>query len=92
MTASSGPIITSLTGDLFPAEDRSRIFGMVLTGELVGAGVGLVVSAELGALTGWRSPLFVLAVPSAVLAVLLWRLLPEPAEAGRAGFTPEPRT
>jgi predicted MFS family arabinose efflux permease len=33
VTAASGPIITSLTGDLFPAEDRSRIFGMVLTGE-----------------------------------------------------------
>ncbi len=54
----------------------------------MGAGVGLVVSAELGALTGWRSPLFVLAVPSAVLAVLLWRLLPEPARGGQSWLYP----
>ena len=88
VTAASGPIITSLTGDLFPAEDRSRIFGLVLTGELVGTGVGLVVSAELGALVGWRVPLLVLAVPNAVLAVLLWRLLPEPARGGQSWLYP----
>ena len=84
----SGPVLASLTGDLFPAEDRSRIFGMVLTGELVGTGVGLVVSAELGAVAGWSTPLFVLAVPGAVLAVLLWRLLPEPARGGQSWLYP----
>jgi predicted MFS family arabinose efflux permease len=88
VTAASGPIITSLTGDLFPAEDRSRIFGLVLTGELVGTGAGLVVSAELGALVGWRVPLLLLAVPNAVLAVLLWRLLPEPARGGQSWLYP----
>ena len=87
-TAASGPVVASLTGDLFPAEDRSRIFGMVLTGELVGAGVGLAVSTELGAVAGWRTPLFVLAVPSAVVAVLLWRLLPEPARGGQSWLYP----
>jgi predicted MFS family arabinose efflux permease len=88
VTAASGPIITSLTGDLFPAEDRSRIFGLVLTGELVGTGVGLAVSAEVGALAGWRAPLLLLALPNAVLAVLLWRLLPEPARGGQSWLYP----
>ena len=75
-------------GDLFPAQERSRIFGMVLTGELVGTGLGLVISAELGAIVGWRAPLLVLAVPNAVLAVLLWRLLPEPARGGQSWLYP----
>jgi len=88
VTAASGPIVTSLTGDLFPAQDRSRIFGMVLTGELVGTGIGLVVSAELGAFAGWRAPLLVLALPNAVLAVMLWRLLPEPARGGQSWLYP----
>lgn len=88
VTAASGPLVTSLTGDLFPAQDRSRIFGMVLTGELVGTGIGLVVAAELGAFAGWRAPLVVLAIPNALLAVLLWRLLPEPARGGQSWLYP----
>ena len=88
VTAASGPLVTSLTGDLFPAQDRSRIFGMVLTGELVGSGIGLVVAAELGAFAGWRAPLIVLAAPNALLAVLLWRLLPEPARGGQSWLYP----
>jgi predicted MFS family arabinose efflux permease len=84
----SGPVVASLTGDLFPAKERARIYGMVLTGELIGSGVGLVVSAELGAAAGWRAPFFVLAVPSLVLAVLLHRLLPEPARGGQSWLYP----
>ena len=84
----SGPVVASLTGDLFPAKERARIYGMVLTGELVGTGLGLVISAELGAAAGWRAPFFVLAVPSLVLAVLLHRLLPEPARGGQSWLYP----
>ena len=36
--AAAGPAVASLTGDLFPASERSRIYGMVLTGELLGRG------------------------------------------------------
>ncbi len=84
----SGPVVASLTGDLFPAKERARIYGMVLTGELLGTGLGLVISAELGAVAGWRAPFFVLAVPSLVLAVLLHRLLPEPARGGQSWLYP----
>ncbi len=84
----SGPVVASLTGDLFPARERARIYGMVLTGELVGSGLGLVISAELGAAAGWRAPFFVLAIPSLVLAVLLHRLLPEPARGGQSWLYP----
>jgi predicted MFS family arabinose efflux permease len=86
--AASGPAVASLTGDLFPAKERSRIYGMVLTGELLGAGAGLILSADIGAAAGWRAPFFVLAVPSIVLAISLHRLLPEPGRGGQSWLRP----
>ena len=78
VTAVAGPVIPSLTGDLFPAGERSRIYGYLLTGELLGAGAGLLVAGNLGAALGWRLTFFFLAAPSLALAALLHRLLPEP--------------
>jgi predicted MFS family arabinose efflux permease len=86
--SAAGPAVASLTGDLFPATERSRIYGMVLTGELLGAGAGLILSADLGAAAGWRAPFVVLAVPSVVLAIFLHRLLPEPARGGQSWLRP----
>lgn len=88
VTGASGPLVASLTGDLFPAKERSRIYGMILTGELLGTGAGLVISSELGALVSWRVPFFVLAVPSLAIAVLLYRMLPEPARGGQSWLYP----
>ncbi len=86
--AAAGPIVASLTGDLFPARERSRIYGMVLTGELIGAGVGLVAAADIASFAGWRAPFFFLAVPSLALAYALHRLLPEPARGGQSWLRP----
>lgn len=88
VTGATGPMVASLTGDLFPAKERSRIYGMVLTGELLGAGAGLVIAAELGALAGWRVPFLVLSVPSLALAFALYRMLPEPARGGQSWLYP----
>ena len=80
--ALASPVIASLIGDFFPATERGRIYGYVLTGELVGAGVGLLVSGNVAQLLSWRWAFWVLAIPAAVLAVAIWRLLPEPARGG----------
>ncbi|HET9059924.1 MAG TPA: MFS transporter [Acidimicrobiales bacterium] len=86
--AAAGPIVASLTGDLFPARERSRMYGFILTGELLGAGAGLVISADLASFAGWRSAFFFLAVPSLALAFALRRLLPEPARGGQSWLRP----
>src|SRR4029078_8971891 len=39
VTAAAGPLVASLVGDYFPAAERGRIYGYVLAGELLGAGV-----------------------------------------------------
>lgn len=83
-TATSGPTISSLVGDYFPSRDWARVYGLILSGELVGAGIGFVGSGEIATVLGWRAAFFLLAVPTLLLAAALWRMLPEPRR-GRRG-------
>jgi predicted MFS family arabinose efflux permease len=78
VTATTGPAVASLTGDYFPAAERGRMYGLIIAGELVGSGIGFVVSGDISSLTSWRVAFLWLVLPSLVLAWLVWRL-PEPA-------------
>jgi predicted MFS family arabinose efflux permease len=78
----ASPVIASLIGDLFPPADRARILGLILSGEVIGAGVGLVVAGDIGATLSWRYAFVLLGLASAALAVAVGRLLPEPARRG----------
>lgn len=80
VTAVAGPAIASLIGDYFPQQERGRIYGFVLSGELIGAGFGFVISGQFAVLS-WRAPFFVLALPT--LAV--WWLLRRIREPERGG-------
>ena len=84
VVAAAGPAVASLVGDLFPADERGRLYGFVLTGELVGAGFGILAAGSLSGLLGWRLSLVVLAVPAFVLAWAVRRWFPEPARGGQA--------
>ena len=77
VTAAAGPFVASLVGDYFPGSERGRIYGFILAGELVGAGVGFAVTGDIAALS-WQAALVVLALPAFVLAWLVVSL-PEPA-------------
>lgn len=84
VTAAAGPAVGSLTGDLFPAKERSRIYGYILTGELLGAGAGLLIAGDIGSAIDWRAGFLALVVPSLLLAWVLKRFLPEPARGGQS--------
>jgi predicted MFS family arabinose efflux permease len=83
VTAAAGPTIASLTGDFFPAAERGKIYGYILSGELVGAGIGFVVSGSLAGALSWRWAFAFLAIPAAALALAIWRRLPEPRRGGQ---------
>ena len=96
--AAAGPVVVSLIGDFIPPAERAGVLGWILTGELIGAGAGLLVGGEIAAAYSWRYAFFLLAAASAGLSVTLWRLLPEPARGGagqlradRGGSKPGPR-
>lgn len=84
VVAAALPAVTSLTGSFFHADERGRIFGYVLAGELIGVAIGFLMSGNVAALVSWRLAFWLLGALGFVLAVLVWRLLPEPARDGRS--------
>lgn len=86
VTAAAGPLVASLVGDWFPSAERGRIYGYVLTGELLGAGLGFTVSGDVAAIS-WRAAFLILAIPAFVLARFLFRMS-EPARGGRGVLYP----
>lgn len=80
VTAAAGPAVASLVGDWFPGAERGRVYSSILTGELLGAGVGFAVTGDVAALS-WRAAFVILALPAFFLAWLVWRL-PEPTRGG----------
>lgn len=90
VTAAAGPTIASLTGDWFAPRERGKIYGYVLSGELLGAGVGFVISGSLAGALSWRWAFAILVVPAIVLALVIWRGLSEPARGGQSQLVPDP--
>lgn len=87
--AAAGPVVASMIGDLFEPAERGRIYGFILTGELLGAGFGLLVSGEVAALWTWRASFWLLAALGFALAFAVRTLLSEPARGG-VGRLPTP--
>ncbi|HLI40402.1 MAG TPA: MFS transporter [Streptosporangiaceae bacterium] len=88
VTAAAGPVTASLVGDWFPGAERGRIYGFILTGDLLGAGAGFAVTGDIAALS-WQAAFVILALPAFVLAWMVLRL-PEPARGGRGALRPVP--
>ena len=86
ITAASSPAVASLVGDYFPGSERGKIYGYVLAGELLGAGVGFAVTGDVAALS-WRAAFVILALPT---VALVWAVahLPEPARGGASQLAP----
>ncbi|WP_165978682.1 MFS transporter [Actinomadura darangshiensis] len=84
VTATAGPTVASLIGDLFPPAERAGTYGRILAGELIGVGFGLLAGGNIAAFLSWRVAFWFVALLGFVLAVLLWRMLPEP-ERGAQG-------
>ncbi len=81
VTASAGPMVASLVGDWFGSWERGRIYGVILAGEYVGAGVGFAITGNVAALS-WRAAFVILALPAFVLAYVVLRLR-EPERGGK---------
>jgi predicted MFS family arabinose efflux permease len=76
VTAAAGPVVASLVGDYFHPSERGRIYGFILAGELLGAGIGFGVTGDIAALS-WRAAFVILALPAFALAWFVFHM-PEP--------------
>lgn len=84
VTAAAWPCVASLTGDYFRTADRARMFGLIISGELIGAGIGFFISGEVASFSSWRWGFYAMAVPSVAIAWAVWRYLPEPERGTQA--------
>ncbi|MEJ2378449.1 MAG: MFS transporter, partial [Pseudolabrys sp.] len=84
VTAVASPAVASLTGDFFPARERAKMYGWILSGELIGTGIGFFFAGEISALIDWHWAFYLMAIPSAALAFAIWRYLPEPQRGGQS--------
>lgn len=80
VTAVAGPAVASLVGDYFPGEERGKVYGYILAGELLGAGVGFFITGDVAAIS-WRAAFLILGIPAFVLAWHTWKQ-PEPVRGG----------
>jgi MFS family permease len=87
VTAAAGPAVASLVGDYFSGSERGKIYSYILTGELIGAGVGFAITGDVAALS-WRAAFVLLALAAIPLALALFRLR-EPPRGGAGVLLPE---
>jgi predicted MFS family arabinose efflux permease len=91
VTAAAWPCVASMSGDFFPARERASVYGLILSGELIGTGVGFFIAGEVSFLIDWRWAFYALAAPSLVLVWTIWRYLPEPERGTQSWIQPGDR-
>lgn len=88
VTAAAMPALASLVGDYFAPGERARVYGYILSGELVGTGLGFVVSGLVAEYASWRLSFGWLALFGLSIAWLVGKRTPEPARDGSSRLSP----
>ena len=72
------PTHNSLLADYYPVPTRPRIYSAHRSGIAIGAIAGVLIGAGLSALSSWRTPFFVFAVPIFIVVLIGLRLREPP--------------
>jgi MFS transporter, Spinster family, sphingosine-1-phosphate transporter len=70
-------IAPTFVADLFPEDERGRIFGIFYLAIPVGTAAGYLLGGKLSTQYGWRFPFYIAALPGFLLALAVW-FIPEP--------------
>jgi ABC-type branched-subunit amino acid transport system ATPase component len=72
------PTHNSLLADYYPVKARPRVYSAHRSGISIGAIAGVLIGAGLAALSSWRTPFFVFALPIIVVVLIGLRLREPP--------------
>ena len=76
------PLIYSILGDLFAAQDRHVVSAVVSFGTGAGISVGQAIAGFLGPTFGWRLPFLVVAIPAILVAIAVFLFVQDPERGG----------
>ena len=76
------PLIYSILGDLYSAEQRHMISSLVGIGTGIGIALGQGIAGFLGPSLGWRLPFLVVSVPALICAAAVLMTVAEPERGG----------
>ncbi|MET8824633.1 MFS transporter [Streptomyces sp. NPDC004610] len=82
--------LVAFAASLAPPAGRGRVVGLVTGGVVIGILLARTVSGLLADLAGWRSVYLASAALTALLALVLHRVLPHPGAAATLGGVPRP--
>ncbi|MGO1077476.1 spinster family MFS transporter [Inquilinus sp. CA228] len=83
------PAATSLIGDLFPSDKRSRAIGIFMLGLPIGLALALFsTGAMVQAFGSWRAPFFIAVVPGLAVAALIF-CIKEPHRGAAESWRPQ---
>lgn len=68
------PPASSLLADYYPGTTRGKAYGLERAGYYMGLPVGVALGGVLAEAVGWRSVFFIVAIPGALVAVLVFTL------------------
>lgn len=71
-----------LIADFFPSEERSAANGIFLTSLALGPAFVAPIAAWIIRVVGWRELFFIFVIPGLVMAILLYKLIPEKPTGG----------
>lgn len=76
------PLIYSVLGDMFAAEDRHAVSSYVGIGCGIGISLGQGIAGFLGPVAGWRTPFLVVSIPALVIALAFRFMVKDPERGG----------
>ncbi len=74
VTATARPATSSIVGDLYRAEERSRVLGVIESGMLLGTIAGFLIGGITATFVSWRLAFWLLGGAGTGLAVAFWRV------------------
>jgi MFS family permease len=83
------PTAPSLISRIVPSKDRGRALGLHLAGGSTSFFLAPILAALLATAIGWRGAFFIVAVPTALAGLLIWRMI-RPAEVEKSPASVEP--
>jgi MFS transporter, Spinster family, sphingosine-1-phosphate transporter len=82
--AGGTPAAHALIARLFPAERRAMALAFHSLGVPIGSMIGLTLGGWINDVANWRTAFFVVGLPGVLLALVVWRVVPDAGTVARA--------